>query len=178
MEQLEERGLLDWPDGVLTDWEMEIALMQRDGGLPLEECQKQVMLRWAGKGDMRPIAHWLASGLPLPPEVSIYLAGMLDPRRTPTERRSGGRLRRVRYSYRLKTEATGGKRHGGKPGTDVRDYIFAGQVRHRMDTLGETLEVAVEQVAQMHGDEKLESTVKAAYNRRFGRRTLGFWSEG
>jgi hypothetical protein len=84
----------------------------------------------------------------------------------------------VRYSYRLKTAATGGKRYGGKPETDVRDYFFAGQVRHRMDTLGETLEVAVEQVAQMHGDEKLESTVKAAYNRRFGRRTLGFWSEG
>ena len=52
------------PCDYMTHWEVEIATMQGVTGRPLEECQKDVMLRWLRAGDARPVAHWLASGLP------------------------------------------------------------------------------------------------------------------
>jgi hypothetical protein len=160
----------------LLDWEMEIALMMRATGLPLEDCQKEVILRWLEKGDVAPLAHFLASGIPLHPHVSTYLAGMLKERHIPLMEGRDGQAKPVEYPYRLVVRRRG-KTKGSKPKTDIRDYVFAGQVRQRMVDLGETLEVAVEEVAHLQGGAHLGSTVLAAYNRRFGKRRLDFGAQ-
>jgi len=163
------------PCDYMTHWEVEIATMQGVTGRPLEECQKDVMLRWLRAGDARPVAHWLASGLPLPLEVSLYLAGMLDPKRTPMELCADGTEQPVQYSFRLVAKPENGRRKGSKPETDVRDVVFARQVRQRMEDFGETLEIAVANIAEMQGGSHLEATVKKAYIRVFGDRGLWFW---
>jgi hypothetical protein len=149
------------PDIQDTPWGAEITLYAREPGLSWDDCRDFVIMRWLMKGDMRPMAHFLAHGLTPGRGVLQYFAGMLHPDW------------QDKHPYRLEVQSVAGKRgRRDNPEMDIRDYLFRERdylFRENVSRLmaeGNTYEQAVVSLSQtIGGDETRTATIRRAYDR-------------
>jgi hypothetical protein len=161
-------------DGAWTTWGRQARQLAEETGYSDEDCATAVIFNWLNRGNVRPLAAYLADGEVPQPQILVYLAGMLD-------REHIGKLKLkdehgdipVEYRFRLKLECVPGKRKRKdnraekQPETEMRDRMLAGRVTEVLLVNGDHKEGAYEAVAQVSGEGT--DTVKKAYLRFMGR---------
>jgi hypothetical protein len=143
-----------------TPWGIQASRLQQGGCSP-ENARDLVILDWLRKGDTRPLADLLRTGIVPSSLVLSYLASMLHP--------ADGTEDAVSYMLVPKRRREG-RGANDNPEIEIRDQLIADNIERLMREIGPGgYDAAVKQLSTLIG--LSEKTIRNAYDLRKRRRS-------